>query len=1074
MFDLAGFLSLLDELEKKRKRSSQALLFQQMEDDAIRLRSRQKPGPKPRAKMPVSYAKPKTGGKPYTGSTPVRSALDDELRKRRGGGGGGMAGKAASSPAGKRPQSSFAAKPASAITPAAPAVRSAIASGSQPAVVKLVSFAAGRSRIGALLNYQSREGELSVEDEAGQTLEGQSCVQQVADEWGEEDGRQPSKDVMRLSLAISASRFTSDDAVGAALKQALPGHRIAWRSAEDRSTGDEGGRRLVDVVLSSAARRYPGEAQATRIYDNRKSLVGLERSLAAAFGEDAQVDVHGFAHGVEGVARYLGQLRKGGRHDLQSARLDRSGAFVADVSLTGPKAAIDEARDWKRDLRSQERRDVAHIVLSAKPGTPREPFLAASKAMLAREFEGHRYVFALHEDRDHLHVHAVVKMQSETGERMHPKIQDFKRWRETLSQEARERNIPMDAASRFERANPPGYTMKDIRRVERGEASDTVRRRVDAVRNGEVHVPTREEGRRRAEATARAWSEASRATSAAGFRPEPPQRPGIVRLYRAERAGQPPSSQPLFTRDRASAAQIAIRHGGTLRYIEVTADQLHRLTPSRKDPQNVFVVTREIAAAAEAISPVEPAQIIRFSERAALAATGGPQKIMTSTVSDITGKDPDMADLHVMKTAFKDMDASLDFIATNLPAEKAGEFDGLRAKVKANQRIMLEAQEAIEKKRGKIEGEGYVAPKPVDLKNFVAEKRGEDMRYSHRKPDGRAGAVAFTDHGDKVEIGKWNDREVVLAAMQVASEKWGSLSLSGTDRYKALAVELAAEHGFKVTNPELQDALNVAREKLAARSEKAGIAPGAEAQTQPEVKTQPEAGAKPEQARAEQPAAVQKMPIDEGQKVKPVDRDRESMVAAMRQASEKWGAIGVNGTEREKAMAVEIAAEHGFEIANPELQEKLAEARQKVDERRQKEAAREEKRLGFVEGSNVQAPGQKSDAEISLALQTVRERTEAEAAREVRQADRSEKTGERAFDGGGEDHAFRTRSEASAAVRAERSVEQNQNRPMAADINQSPEIERQRQTQQQLLAEKEANRQAEVQKQTQSHRPRQR
>lgn len=40
--------------------------------------------------------------------------------------------------------------------------------------------------------------------------------------------------------------------------------------------------------------------------------------------------------------------------------------------------------------------------------------------------------------------------------------------------------------------------------------------------------------------------------------------------------------------------------------------------------------------------------------------------------------------------------------------------------------------------------------------------------------------------------------------MQVASQKWGSLTINGTDRYNALAVELAAGHGFKVTNPEMQ------------------------------------------------------------------------------------------------------------------------------------------------------------------------------------------------------------------------------------------------------------------------------
>ncbi|MFW8642768.1 hypothetical protein ACOJBO_08285 [Rhizobium beringeri] len=134
------------------------------------------------------------------------------------------------------------------------------------------------------------------------------------------------------------------------------------------------------------------------------------------------------------------------------------------------------------------------------------------------------------------------------------------------------------------------------------------------------------------------------------------------------------------------------------------------------------------------------------------------------------------------------------------------------------------------------------------------------------------------------------------------------------------------------------------------------------------------------------------------------------------------------------------------------------------------------KRPGFAEGSTVEGPSQKTDAEIELALQTIREHTDAEAKREVRQAERSMATNERPIDGGGKDHAYRTQAEANAAVRAERAVDQNPSRPIPADVNQSPEIERQRQAQQELLAEKDANRQDQVQKETQrqSHKPRQR
>lgn len=1074
MFDRAGFLKLLDAMEEKRRISSVPILRQQSEIGVVGLKSRQKPGPKPRGGKPLGSGKPKTGGKPFTGRTPV-GARDDE-RHERGGGAGGAGGALGPTLAPSikntngRPYSapaSSGAGPVVGITHAANAARLAVASGSQPAVVKLVSFAAGGSRIGALLTYQSRGGEVSTEDEVGFTHQGNAWVQELADQWSEEDGRQPSKDVLRLSIALPVDAYPSEVTVSASLKQALPGHRMAWRISEAVKIAEDG-RRFVDVVVT-AAHRSVGDMKAGRIYDNGKSRDGLERSLKTAFGEDAHVDLQGFAHGVEGVARYLGQIRKGGRHDLRAARLASDGRFASDVILSGPKAAIEEARAWKRDLRSQERRDVAHIVLSAKPGTPKEAFVSASRAMLAREFSGHLYVFALHEDRDHLHVHAVVKMRAETGERMHPGIRDFKRWRETLAEEARQRDIPMDAVSRFERANPPGYKMKDIRRVERGEASETIRRRVAAVRDGEIHVPTREEGRQRAEATVRAWSDMSRTAFSSDFALEPPQQPGMVRLYRAERSGPRSSSAPLFTLDRGSAAQVVVRDGGSLRFLDIPSPELHQLIPSRKHPGTVFVVPRDIASRADAISPILPAEIIRFSERARLAAH--IEKQNPEITFAWNKKDNDMADLRLMKSSFQDMDESLEAIASNLPKQKAEEFKALRDKVKTNQRVMLEAQEEIEKKRGKIDGETFVKPKPVELQNFVAEERGETMRYSHRKSEGRVGAVAFTDHGDKVEISNWNDREIVLAAMQVASTKWGSLNITGTDRYKALAIELAAEHGFKITNPELQSALNAARDRMALRPDKAGIAAGVSDERQVDVQPAPRiASETPKPLESASPVK----PIDDGLKIRPAEREREAMLAAMRQAEAKWGAIAVNGTASDKALAVELAAEHGLILTNPELQDKLVEARLKVEERRQKQAERESKRLGFVEGAADQPELRKTEAEIEIGLATVRERTETEASREVRQAARSSATNERPFDGGGEDHAYRTSSEAAAAVRAERSVEQSVDRPLAADINQSQEIAQQRHAQEELLAKRQANKDVEVQKHAERQKPTQR
>jgi hypothetical protein len=787
-------------------------------------------------------------------------------------------------------------------------------------------------------------------------------------------------------------------------------------------------------------------------------------------------------------------------------------------------------------------------------------------------------------------------MLSETGERLHPKIEDLRRWRRTIAEEASERDIPMDAVSRFERANPPGYKMKDIRRVERGEASENTRRRVEAVRNSIIHLPSRDEGKRHAQTTAIGWDGEAERLEATHYRPEPPQRPGIVRLYRAERHGGQ-SSAPLFTRDRHVAAQRVVRDGGVLRYIDVPVDAVPTLMPSRQDPENVFVVPCTLAARSDVIDVMDPALVQNFRDRTAFAAAQGREMTAeqkSTTTKSATSREQDMPDLNVMNSAFSEMETNLDQIGQNLPPERLQEFDGLRRKLKVSQTKMLGTQTEIEKKRGSFEGETYVTPVPHHFAGFVAEKRGEDVRYSHRKTDGRVGAVAFTDHGDRVEIGNWRDRETVLAAMQLGAEKWGAVTVNGTDRYKALAVELAAEHGFRLTNPELQDALAAARDRFASqRPKEASVTPGTqtpavetavEAQkanpavtgtpapeavaasnteepaqqsptfvdagdkirlsdgdratmlaamqeaakkwdtiavtgsdgdkalavelavehgiriTNPELQDQLKAtqavveerrareevleqqklgfidGSKIAKETVPQPAAsapveVPKLPVDTGDKVKPADRDRDSMLVAMRAASEKWGAITVNGTDREKATAVELAAEHGISVSNPELQDQLKAAQVKVEDRRAKEETRERKQLGFVAGTTEQAAAQRTDAEIAIALVTVKESTRAEAVRETRQAERSERTNERPFDGGGEDHAYRTKAESAAARRAERSVEQNPATPMPIDVNQSPEIERQGQVHDELLSEKEANKQAKTTNQRLKPRP---
>ena len=130
----------------------------------------------------------------------------------------------------------------------------------------------------------------------------------------------------------------------------------------------------------------------------------------------------------------------------------------------------------------------------------------AARATLAKEFSGHEYVFVMHTNRQHIHVHAAVRLTNAEGKKIDPRIADFSRWRSTLAEEARERNIPMESVRRFDQAHAPGYKLKDVNMVERGIAPEAARRRIERVKNKEIHRPTRPEGRHRAAEAARQWS----------------------------------------------------------------------------------------------------------------------------------------------------------------------------------------------------------------------------------------------------------------------------------------------------------------------------------------------------------------------------------------------------------------------------------------------------------------------------------------------------------------------------------------------------------------------------------------
>lgn len=126
-----------------------------------------------------------------------------------------------------------------------------------------------------------------------------------------------------------------------------------------------------------------------------------------------------------------------------------------------------------------------------------------------------------------------------------------------------------------------------------------------------------------------------------------------------------------------------------------------------------------------------------------------------------------------------------------------------------------------------IEGDSDEPPTPRDIRAFTAEVVGLQVHYTLRDEAVKR-RVAFIDKGRRIDVHDWRNRAATLAALQLSAQKWGKFTVKGSDEYKELCAKLAAEHGLKLINPELQETIQRERQ-LIMRKRSEAIKPGHEA-----------------------------------------------------------------------------------------------------------------------------------------------------------------------------------------------------------------------------------------------------
>lgn len=408
-----------------------------------------------------------------------------------------------------------------------------IAQGYSPAVVKLISFASGGARAAATADYVLRE-DAPLETHEGLMLTDREAVATEMKRWAQDfEKRAKSQDAASVRVAVAGLKDTPEDR--AKLEDTVAvvfrGHVHAMRIDTVRNGLIEA--RVVTVL---AGRNEDGKAERFRITEQR---VGSEedgfqlrvfdaRSQAAIHARVEAIGIAAYrlsvepgtpAHGVDGLTHRLNQLA------------DRGPAQRSDGGTVGNAAGVRAtAQAWKDQLRSQTPRDTMHLIISSKAGVDHERFRNAAREFLQTQFADHKFMFALHTDREtdgHIHAHAIVAVRDENGMKIHPNRQTFVGWRTGFAEAAQAHGLKITATGAMERASSQSYGAKDKAIVDAADRPRAgrenrdiayatrpanaamianARRRIETARSNPVRIPVTERQRQVVNASLGAWS----------------------------------------------------------------------------------------------------------------------------------------------------------------------------------------------------------------------------------------------------------------------------------------------------------------------------------------------------------------------------------------------------------------------------------------------------------------------------------------------------------------------------------------------------------------------------------------
>jgi hypothetical protein len=514
------------------------------------------------------------------------------------------------------------------------------------------------------------------------------------------------------------------------------------------------------------------------------------------------------AANVRDLADYIAGLRAGG--DGEKVELRGGLNFLAIDHDGQVQEMIDLAQVARRDAKP-----VQHWILSWREGEQPTPAQADEAVKVLLEEIGladHQAIYALHSDTHNWHLHLAIN-------RVHPETEKV-----VTVNKGYDHKVAHRAIARIELRQ---RWQPEARALYTPDAQDELKlvKRLGDERQPSARALAFEEyvGARSAERIA--MEEAAPIIRRAGSWRELHEMLGAVGM-RFEEKG---SGALLWVGDQPVKASTAGRDC-SMSALQKRLGEFERSLGPLPSPLLQKVAARPLVPAAPLLaSYLEQRQ--RFSEeRAKSAASEDRQRAEWRRLLDRQRQER----AHILRGSWTGkgdlLNALRSLTATQQAQEKADLWDRHKREraVTARDRgrfpsyedwLARSDRQAADEWRHRfrrpaaIEGSRFDQPTPRDIRAVTAVLDRGSVHY-HLASASRS--PAFTDRGKTIDIHQGRNREAVLAALQLSAQKWGEFWIRGDAQFKRICVELAAEHGFKITNPELRQAIAAEREQLRA------------------------------------------------------------------------------------------------------------------------------------------------------------------------------------------------------------------------------------------------------------------